>query len=78
MDGQPPTKFVGEGLVDFFGFIATPSEIITNITATEARFEKRVYDLRNTTIEEIYTNRKNSTDFAKVDIFAGTPFQLPI
>ena len=77
MEDQPPSSFDGEGKVDFFGLIATPSEIIKNITATEARFEKRVYDLRNTTLDEIYTNKENSTKFDKVDMFVGTPFSVP-
>jgi len=33
--------------------------------------------LRNTTLDEIYTNKENSTKFDKVDMFVGTPFAVP-
>ena len=46
----------GVGVIDFYGLFETPDEILANITATEAQFEKRIYDLRETTLDEIYTN----------------------
>ena len=71
--GQESEKrVVGPGEASVAGFVGSEAEVKAKLMEVEEKFEKRVYDLRETTLDKIYVNELNQTYFDKVDVFNST------
>ena len=72
-DGQPPSEtLVGPNEIEVAGIVGTKEEVVEKLSEVTEKFDGLVYDLRSTTINDIYGNKLTQAQFDHVNVLAGT------